>query len=76
MLAARLLVPVFSFAINVGIARTYGAETLGVYIHLLALLLIFQAAAGAGMQLLLTRELATAPKKTRGSSGTEGPSHS
>ncbi|MBK9966166.1 MAG: polysaccharide biosynthesis C-terminal domain-containing protein [Holophagales bacterium] len=66
MLAARLLVPVFSFAINVGIARTYGAETLGVYIHLLALLLIFQAAAGAGMQLLLTRELATSPEESAG----------
>lgn len=63
MLAARVLVPVFSFAINVGIARAYGAETLGVYIHLLALLLIFQAAAGAGMHLLLTRELATSPEE-------------
>lgn len=66
MLAARVLVPVFSFAINVGIARTYGAETLGVYIHLLALLLIFQAAAGAGMHLLLTRELSTSPEAAAG----------
>ncbi|MCP4656194.1 MAG: oligosaccharide flippase family protein [bacterium] len=64
MLAARLLVPAFSFAINVGIARVYGAETLGVYVQLIALVVVFQTMAGAGIPLLLTRDLAAHPDET------------
>jgi O-antigen/teichoic acid export membrane protein len=64
MLAARLTMPVFSFAINVGIARLCGPEVLGSYVHLLALVAIFQTAATAGMGGLLTRELAAHPEQT------------
>jgi O-antigen/teichoic acid export membrane protein len=63
-LAARLLVPVFSFAINVGIARFYGVELLGIYVYLIALVLVFQTAAGAGMPALLTRDIAADPART------------
>ena len=62
MLAARLAVPLFGFAINVGIARILGVETLGIYVQLAALLLITQTLAGAGMQLLLARDLAAQPE--------------
>ncbi len=64
MLAARLLAPSFSFAINVGIARIHGAETLGVYVQLIALVVIFQTMAGAGIPLLLTRDLMARPEQT------------
>ena len=64
MLAARLLVPAFSFAINVGVARLLGPDVLGSYVHLLALAAIFQVAAGAGMANLLTREIASHPEQT------------
>ncbi|HVT16738.1 MAG TPA: flippase [Thermoanaerobaculia bacterium] len=64
MLAARLLPPLFAFGINVGIGRVLGAETLGVYIHLVALLLIFQTLATAGIPLLLTREISARPEET------------
>jgi O-antigen/teichoic acid export membrane protein len=57
-LLARLAVPAFSFAISVTIARLYGAETLGVYVQLMALTVIFQTAASAGIPLLLTRDIA------------------
>ncbi len=62
MLAARLAVPLFGFAINVGIARIHGVETLGIYVQLAALLLITQTLAGAGMPLLLARDLAAQPE--------------
>ena len=62
MLAARLIVPALSFAINVGIARLCGPEVLGGYVHLLALAAIFQTAAAAGLTSLLTRELAAHPE--------------
>src|SRR5581483_10728539 len=61
MLAARLAPPVFSFAINVAIARLYGAGALGSYVWVLSLLVIFQTVAGAGMTLLVTREIAARP---------------
>jgi O-antigen/teichoic acid export membrane protein len=61
MLAARLAPPAFSFAINVAIARLHGTDSLGVYVYLLSLLVIFQAVASAGMTQLLVRELAAHP---------------
>ncbi len=61
MLAARLAVPVFGIAINVGIGRILGVETFGVYVQLVALLLITQTLAGAGLPLLLARDLAAHP---------------
>jgi len=64
MLVARLAPPAFSFAINVAIARVYGADALGTYVYLLSLLLVFQAIAGAGMPFLVTRELAVRPDET------------
>ena len=63
-LFARLAVPVFSFAISVTIARLYGAETLGVYVQIMALTVIFQTVATAGIQLLLTRDIAASPQDT------------
>lgn len=63
-LFTRLSVPVFSFAISVTIARLYGAETLGVYVQIMALTVIFQTIATAGIQLLLTRDIAADPKAT------------
>lgn len=65
MLAARLLAPAFSFAINVGVARLFGSEALGVYVHLMALLVVFQTFAGAGISLLLAREIAARPGDAR-----------
>jgi O-antigen/teichoic acid export membrane protein len=62
MLAARLMPPVFGFAINVGIARVWGTAGLGTYVYLTSLLLVFQAVAGAGMSLLLVREIAARPE--------------
>lgn len=64
MLAARLMPPVFGFAINVGIARAWGTAGLGAYVYLTSLLLVFQAVAGAGMSLLLVREIAAHPDRT------------
>ncbi len=61
MLAARLLPPVFAFAVHLGVARLGGAASLGAYVHVLAVLMIFQAIAAAGMQFLLVREIAAAP---------------
>lgn len=63
MFAARLLPPLFGFAINVGIARAFGAHGLGQYVYLTSLLLVFQAVAGAGMSLLLVREMAARPEE-------------
>ena len=63
MLAARLVPPVFSFAINVAVARIAGVDVLGAYVYLLSLLMIFQAVAGAGMPLLVTREIAAHPER-------------
>ncbi len=63
MLAAKLLPPVFAFAVHVSVARLAGPATLGAYVHLLALLMIFQAMAGAGMQFLVTREIAAHPEQ-------------
>ncbi len=64
MLLARLAAPALSFAVNVGAARMAGLEVLGEYVHLLALLAIFQTAATAGMTGLLTREFAADPERT------------
>lgn len=61
MLAARLLPPVFAFAIHVTVARLAGADVLGSYVYLLAVLMIFQSVAGAGMPFLVTRDLAAQP---------------
>ncbi|HEY3350240.1 MAG TPA: oligosaccharide flippase family protein [Thermoanaerobaculia bacterium] len=61
MLVARILVPLFSFAINIGVARLAGAATLGAYVQLVALLLLFQTLAGAGLTPLLTREISARP---------------
>ena len=63
-LVARLIVPAFSFAISVTIARLYGAETLGIYVQLMALTVIFQTMATAGIPLLLTRDIAAVPENT------------
>jgi len=61
MLAARLLVPLFSFAINLGIARVLGAHELGQYVQLIAILLVVQALAGGGLTQLVTRDAAARP---------------
>lgn len=61
MLAAKLLPPAFAFAVHVAVARLAGPETLGAYVTLLAVLMIFQAVAGAGLQFLVSREIAAAP---------------
>ena len=63
MLAARLLPPLFTFALNIAVARLTGTEILGAYVNLLAVLLIFQAVAGAGVQFLVTREIAAFPER-------------
>jgi O-antigen/teichoic acid export membrane protein len=63
MLAAKLLPPVFAFAVHLGIARLAGPDTLGAYVSLLAVLMIFQAMAGAGMQFLVAREIAAHPER-------------
>ena len=64
-LLARLAVPVFSFVISVTIARMYGAAGLGAYVQLMALMVIFQTVASAGIPLLLTRDIAADPWATR-----------
>ena len=64
-LAARLLIPVGSFAINIAIARLWGKETLGAYVYLLSFTIIFQVAAGAGVSALLTRELSARADEIR-----------
>lgn len=64
MLAARLFVPLFSFAINLGIARLLGAQALGQYVQLIAILLVVQALAGGGLTQLLTRDAAARPLET------------
>lgn len=61
MLVARLLVPLFSFGINIGVARLFGSQVLGQYVELVALMLVAQALAGGGLSLLLTREVAARP---------------
>lgn len=61
MLAARLSVPAFSFAINVGIARLLGEHVLGAYVELVALALIAQALAGGGFSPLVARDVAASP---------------
>ncbi len=63
MLAAKLLPPVFAFAVHLGIARLAGPESLGAYVTLLAVLMVFQAVAGAGMQFLVAREIAAFPER-------------
>lgn len=63
-LAARLAGPAFSMAIVVGIARVCGPGVLGSYAFLLALLAVFQTAAGGGLMSLLTREMAAHPGRT------------
>jgi len=57
-LAARLLVPVFSFAIGIAVARHAGSALLGQYVELVALALVAQTLAGAGLPPLVTREVA------------------
>ena len=63
MVAARFVPPLFGFALNVSVARLLGAEGFGAYLALLALLAVFQAAAAAGMQFHLTREIAAHPER-------------
>ena len=62
MLAARLLVPLFSFGINVGIARLLGSQVLGQYVELVALLFVAQALAGGGLNAIVTRDVAAHPE--------------
>jgi O-antigen/teichoic acid export membrane protein len=62
MLAARLLVPFFSFGINVAVARLLGSHVLGQYVELVALLLVAQALAGGGLSILVTRDVAAHPE--------------
>jgi len=57
-LAARLLVPVFSFAIGIAVARLGGSALLGQYVELVAIALVAQTLAGAGLPPLVTREVA------------------
>lgn len=61
MLAARLLVPLFSFGISVGVARLLGSQVLGQYVELVALLFVAQALAGSGLAALVTRDVAARP---------------
>jgi len=61
MLAARLLVPLFSFGISVGVARLLGSQILGQYVELVALLVVAQALAGGGLSALVTRDAAAQP---------------
>ncbi len=63
MLVARLAAPLFSFGINIGVARLLGSEVLGQYVGMLALLLVAQALAGGGLSLLVTREIAAHPER-------------
>jgi len=63
-LAARLVGPLLSFAIAIGVARVCGPEVLGSYAYLLALLAVFQTAASGGLTGLLTREFAARPEDT------------
>lgn len=65
MLAARVVPALFSFVIHVTLARTAGVEVLGAFTSLLAMLTIFQAVTGAGMQLYLSREIAMDPARAR-----------
>jgi O-antigen/teichoic acid export membrane protein len=62
MLGARLLVPFFSFGINVAVARLLGSHVLGQYVELVALLLVAQALAGGGLSVLVTRDVAAHPE--------------
>lgn len=64
ILAARLLVPIFAFVINLAVARVLGVEGLGAFVYLMGLLAVFQTAAGAGLPLLLTRDIAAHPERT------------
>lgn len=61
VLAARLLAPVFSLAINIGLARLGGTAMLGAFVELIAILVILQTMAGAGMAALLGRDFAARP---------------
>jgi O-antigen/teichoic acid export membrane protein len=61
MLAARLLVPLFSFGISIGVARLLGTQVLGQYVELVALLFVAQALAGSGLAALVTRDVAAQP---------------
>jgi O-antigen/teichoic acid export membrane protein len=63
MFAARLLPPMFAFTVQITVARLAGADVLGAYVNLLAVLMIFQAIAGAGLQFLVSREIAAAPER-------------
>jgi O-antigen/teichoic acid export membrane protein len=61
MMLAKTLPAAVAFAINIAVARIAGVDTLGAYANLLALQMIFQALTGAGMHLLVAREVAAAP---------------
>ena len=61
MLVARLLVPLFSFGISIGVARLLGRQILGQYVELVALFLVAQALAGGGLSALVTRDVAAQP---------------
>jgi O-antigen/teichoic acid export membrane protein len=64
VLIARLLVPAFSLAINIGLARLAGTAVLGAYVELVTALLVMQTVAGAGMAALLGRDFAGRPHET------------
>jgi len=63
MVVAKFLPAVVAFAINIAIARVAGVEILGAYANLLALQMIFQALTGAGLHLLVAREVAASPAR-------------
>ncbi len=61
MLAARLSVPLFSFGINVAVARVLGEHVLGAWVELVAMVLIAQSIAGGGFPSLVARDVAAHP---------------
>ena len=61
MMLAKTLPAAVAFAINIAVARMAGVDTLGAYANVLALQMMFQALTGAGMHLLVAREVAAAP---------------
>jgi O-antigen/teichoic acid export membrane protein len=65
VLAARLLAPACSFAVTAVIARALGPHALGAFVYAMALVLVAQVAAGGGLSLQLTRELAARPERAR-----------
>ena len=61
MIIARGAQPLLNFFLIVIISRIVGAQGLGEYTTIFALLMIFQLISGFGMRMLLTREIAKYP---------------